>query len=64
MLYKLNILNYLMKKRFQEATDTQSDIGLKTRMLSMFAMNSTVSVQQLAQVGIIFYGVFFFKWWF
>jgi ATP-binding cassette subfamily C protein LapB len=48
----------LMKKRFQEATDSQSEIGLKTRMLSMFAINSTVSIQQLAQVGIIFYGVF------
>ena len=48
----------LMKKRFQEASDTQSNIGLRTRMLSMFAINSTVSVQQLAQVGIIFYGVF------
>lgn len=48
----------LMKKRFQEATDSQSDIGLKTRMISMFAINSTQSIQQLAQVGIIFYGVF------
>ena len=48
----------LMKKRFQEATSSQSDTGLKSRMLSQFAINSAVSVQQFAQIAIIFYGVF------
>ena len=48
----------LMKKRFESATEQQSDIGLRTRMLSQFALNSTVSVQQVAQIAIIFYGVF------
>ncbi len=48
----------LMKKRFQEATVQQSELGQKSRMFSQFAINSTVSVQQLAQIAIIFYGVF------
>ena len=48
----------LMKKRFQEATLQQSESGQKSRMFSQFAINSTVSVQQLAQIAIIFYGVF------
>jgi ATP-binding cassette subfamily C protein LapB len=48
----------LMKKRFQEATVQQSETGQKSRMFTHFAINSTTSVQQLAQIGIIFYGVF------
>jgi ATP-binding cassette subfamily C protein LapB len=48
----------LMKKRFQEATNSQSDLGLRSRMISQFAVNSAVSVQQFAQIAIIFYGVF------
>jgi len=48
----------LMRKRFQEATSAQSETGLKSRMLSQFAVNSAVSVQQFAQIAIIFYGVF------
>lgn len=48
----------LMRKRFEEATLTQSDLGLKNRILTQFAINSAASIQQLAQVGIIFYGVF------
>ena len=48
----------LMRKRFEEAAASQSELGLKSRMLSQFAINTAASVQQLAQVMIIFYGVF------
>lgn len=48
----------LMRKRFEEATRTQSDLGLKNRALAQFAINSAGSIQQLATVAIIFYGVF------
>lgn len=48
----------LMRKRFEEAAAAQSDLGLKNRLLSQFAINSAASVQQLAQIAIIFYGVF------
>jgi ATP-binding cassette, subfamily C, bacterial LapB len=48
----------LMRRRFEEAADAQSDLGLKSRMLSQFAINSAASVQQLAQIATIFYGVF------
>tara|TARA_Y200000002_G_scaffold327724_1_gene290959 strand:- start:918 stop:2537 length:1620 start_codon:yes stop_codon:yes gene_type:complete len=48
----------LMKKRFQDATLSQSELGLRSRMFSQFAVNSAVSVQQFAQIAIIFYGVF------
>jgi len=48
----------LMRKRFEEAAASQSELGLKNRLLSQFAINSAASVQQLAQVMIIFYGVF------
>lgn len=48
----------LMRRRFEEASDAQSDLGLKNRMLSNFAINSAASVQQFAQIATIFYGVF------
>jgi ATP-binding cassette subfamily C protein LapB len=48
----------LMRKRFEEAAASQSELGLKNRLLSQFAVNSAASVQQLAQIMIIFYGVF------
>lgn len=48
----------LMRRRFEEASDAQSDLGLKNRMLSNFAINSAASIQQLAQIVTIFYGVF------
>jgi len=47
-----------MRQRFEAAADAQSDLGLKSRMLSQFAINSAASVQQLAQIATIFYGVF------
>lgn len=48
----------LMRRRFEEASDAQSELGLRNRMLSQFAINAAASVQQLAQIGTIFYGVF------
>jgi ATP-binding cassette subfamily C protein LapB len=48
----------LMRRRFEEAADAQSDLGLRSRMLTQFAINAAASVQQLAQVATIFYGVF------
>jgi ATP-binding cassette subfamily C protein LapB len=48
----------LMRKRFEAAADTQSELGLKSRMFSQFAINSTQSIQQFAQIATIFYGVF------
>jgi len=48
----------LMRRRFEEAAEAQSELGLKNRMLSQFAINAAASIQQLAQVATIFYGVF------
>ena len=48
----------LMRKRFEEASNAQSDLGFRSRMISQFAINSAASVQQFAQIAIIFYGVF------
>jgi ATP-binding cassette subfamily C protein LapB len=48
----------LLRKRFEDAAASQSELSLKNRLLSQFAINSAASVQQLAQVMIIFYGVF------
>lgn len=48
----------LMRRRFEEASDAQSELGLQNRMLSQFAINSAASIQQLAQIATIFYGVF------
>ena len=47
-----------MRRRFEEASDAQSDLGLRNRLLSQFAINSAASVQQMAQIATIFYGVF------
>ena len=48
----------LMKNRFEVATTDQSELGLKARIFSQFAINSAASIQQIAQVTTIFYGVF------
>lgn len=48
----------LMRKRFEDASETQSELGLRNRMLSQFAINSAASVQQVAQIVTIFFGVF------
>ena len=48
----------LMRKRFEDASKVQSELGLRNRMLSQFAINSAASVQQVAQIATIFFGVF------
>ena len=48
----------LMRKRFETATANQSELGLKNRLLSQFALNFAASAQQFAQIALIFYGVF------
>lgn len=48
----------LMKKRYEDALNNQSDSGNKIRALSMFIVNFASSVQQYAQVAAIFYGVY------
>ena len=48
----------LMRKRFEDASETQSELGLRNRMISQFAINSAASVQQVAQIVTIFFGVF------
>ena len=46
----------LMKKRYEDALNNQSDSGNKIRALSMFIVNFAASVQQYAQVAAIFFG--------
>ena len=48
----------LMKKRYETALNNQSDSGNKIRGLSMFIINFAASVQQYAQIGAIFFGVY------
>ena len=48
----------LMKKRYEDALNNQSDSGNKIRALSMFIVNFAGSVQQYAQIGLIFFGVY------
>jgi ATP-binding cassette, subfamily C, bacterial LapB len=49
-------LGGLMRTRFEEAAAAQSDLGLRSRVLSQFAVNAAASVQQGAQVVTIFVG--------
>ena len=48
----------LMKKRYENALSDQSESGNKIRALSQFIINFAASVQQYAQVGSIFFGVY------
>lgn len=48
----------LMRNRFEAAADVQSEIGLETRTLSQFAINSTSSIIQLNMILTVFFGVF------
>ena len=48
----------LMRKRYEEALNNQSERGNKIRAMSMFMVNFASSVQQYAQVAAIFYGVY------
>ena len=46
----------LMRKRYEDALNTQADSGNKIRTLSMFIINFATSVQQYAQVAAIVFG--------
>jgi ATP-binding cassette, subfamily C, bacterial LapB len=48
----------LMKKRYEDALNNQSDSGNRIRAVSMFLVNFAASVQQYAQIGAIFFGVY------
>lgn len=48
----------LMRDRYQEALAAQANTGAKAKGLSQFMVNFSASVQQYAQIAIIFYGVF------
>lgn len=48
----------LMRKRYEEALNNQSDSGNRIRALSSFIINFAASVQQYAQVAAIFFGVY------
>ncbi|MCC6006438.1 MAG: type I secretion system permease/ATPase [Rhodobacteraceae bacterium] len=47
-----------MRARWEDAIERQADHGVKARAVSQFALNATAFTQQLAQVMIVFYGVF------
>ena len=51
----------LMKSRYIEALVNQSDSGVRSRKISQFLVNFSASVQQYAQVGAIFVGVFLIR---
>lgn len=53
---KLSGLGRLMRRRFDAAAQAQSDLGLQSRLVSQLAQNTALSVQQAAQVAIIFVG--------
>ena len=48
----------LLKKRYEDALEIQSDKGNRIRLLSNFIVNFSASIQQIAQVSTIFFGVF------
>ena len=48
----------LMRKRYEDALNSQADGGNKIRALSMFIINFATSVQQYAQVAAIFWSIF------
>lgn len=48
----------LMRKRFEDALNSQAEGGNKIRALSMFIVNFAASIQQYAQVAAIFFGVY------
>ena len=46
-----------MRQRWEDSIRHQSNIGVKSRLITQFALNATGFAQQAAQVGVIFYGV-------
>ena len=48
----------LMRKRYEDALNSQAESGNKIRSLSMFIINFAASIQQYAQVASVFFGVY------
>lgn len=48
----------LLKQRYADAQLSQSNTSAKTKIISQFVVNFAASVQQFAQIAIIFFGVF------
>jgi ATP-binding cassette subfamily C protein LapB len=48
----------LMRKRYEDALNSQADSGNRIRSLSMFIVNFASSIQQYSQVAAIFFGVY------
>jgi ATP-binding cassette subfamily C protein LapB len=51
----------VMRARWKAAVKSQSDSGGKSRLLVQGTINLTVLVQQVAQIAIVFYGVFLIR---
>ena len=50
-----------MRARWRAAVKNQSESGGKGRLLAQGTVNFTQLVQQVAQIGIVFYGVFLIR---
>lgn len=48
----------VLEERWQQAVDGHADVSRKQRGFSQIALNTATSMQQLAYVGMIFYGVY------
>lgn len=48
----------MLRARWDQAVNSHSDHGLRSRGITQFALNATAFIQQSAQVLIVFYGVF------
>lgn len=51
----------VMRARWKDTVRAQADSTGKTRAVSQGALNLTMLIQQVAQVGIVFYGVFLIR---
>ena len=47
-----------MKTRWDRALAAQAEHGVRSRAISQLALNATAFVQQVSQIGIVFFGVF------
>lgn len=48
----------MIRQRWEESVQQQSNVGRKGRAIQQFALNATAFAQQAAQVSIVVYGVF------
>ena len=58
---KANGSGPLMRDRYQSAVSMQANTGAKSKSLSQFIVNFSASLQQFAQIAIIFFGVFLIR---